>query len=154
MLLGLTSLLTDVSSEMVATVLPLYLVYVAGLTPLQFGLIDGFYRGAAALVGLASGYAADRRRRHKEIAAVGYGLSAACKIALVGVGGAVSAIGAIVMLDRIGKGIRTRVNAHLAWKSASRYGRPAGAETLRHGWRLTRMAPKGCARSSGAELRR
>lgn len=119
-LLGVTSLLTDVSAEMVATVLPLYLVYVAGLTPLQFGLIDGFYRGAASLVGLASGYAADRRRRHKEIAAVGYGLSAACKLALVGVGGAVGAIGAIVMLDRIGKGIRTAPRDALISLSSSR----------------------------------
>jgi MFS family permease len=121
-LLGVTSLLTDISAEMVATVLPLYLVYVAGLTPLQFGLIDGVYRGAAALVGLASGYAADRRRRHKEIAAVGYGLSAACKLALVGVGGAVGAIGAIVMLDRIGKGIRTAPRDALISLSSSRAG--------------------------------
>ena len=121
-LLGVTSLLTDISAEMVATVLPLYLVYVAGLTPLQFGLIDGFYRGAAALVGLVSGFAADRRRRHKEIASVGYGLSAACKLALVGVGGAVGAIGAIVMLDRIGKGIRTAPRDALISLSSSREG--------------------------------
>lgn len=121
-LLGVTSLLTDVSAEMVATVLPLYLVYVAGLTPLQFGLIDGFYRGAAALVGLVSGFAADRRRRHKEIASVGYGLSAACKLALVGVGGAVGAIAAIVMLDRVGKGIRTAPRDALISLSSSRQG--------------------------------
>src|SRR4051812_30797866 len=86
-LLGITSLLTDVSSEMVSTVLPLYLVYVAGFTPLQFGVVDGLYRGAAAFVGLASGFAADRRRRHKEVASLGYGLSAACKLGLVAVGG-------------------------------------------------------------------
>lgn len=121
-LLGVTSLLTDISAEMVATVLPLYLVYVAGLTPLQFGLIDGFYRGAAALVGLVSGFTADRRRRHKEIASVGYGLSAACKLALVGVGGAVGAIGAIVMLDRVGKGIRTAPRDALISLSSSRAG--------------------------------
>jgi MFS family permease len=106
-LLGFTSLLTDISSEMVAAVLPLYLVYAAGFTPLQLGLIDGLYRGAAALVALLSGFAADRRRRHKEVAALGYGLSAVCKLGLVAVGGAVSAIGALVMVDRIGKGIRT-----------------------------------------------
>ena len=79
-LLGLTSLLTDISSEMVAAVLPLYLVYAAGFTPLQLGIVDGLYRGAAALVALASGFAADRRRRHKEVASLGYGLSAACKL--------------------------------------------------------------------------
>ena len=106
-LLGLTSLLTDVSSEMVAAVLPLYLVYAAGFTPLQLGIIDGLYRGAAALAALASGFAADRRKRHKEVASLGYGLSAVCKLALVAAGGAVGAIGAIIFLDRVGKGIRT-----------------------------------------------
>ena len=119
-LLGLTSLLTDVSSEMVAAVLPLYLVSVAGFTPLQFGVVDGLYRGAAALVGLASGFAADRRRRHKEIASVGYGLSAACKLGLALVGSAASAIGALVMLDRIGKGIRTAPRDALISLSSTR----------------------------------
>jgi MFS family permease len=119
-LLGITSLLTDISSEMVATVLPLYLVYVAGFSPLQFGIVDGLYRGAAGFVGLISGLAADRRRRHKEVASVGYGLSAACKLALVMAGGAVSAIGAIVMLDRIGKGIRTAPRDAMISLSSSR----------------------------------
>ncbi|MGH2841529.1 MAG: MFS transporter [Solirubrobacteraceae bacterium] len=106
-LLGLTSLFTDVSSEMVTTVLPLYLVYVGGFSPLAFGFIDGLYQGAAALVRLASGFIGDRRQRHKAVAGVGYAISAACKLALALVGTAVSAVGAIVLLDRIGKGIRT-----------------------------------------------
>ena len=80
-LLGLTSLFTDISSEMVVTILPLYLVYVGGFSPLAFGVIDGIYNGAAALVGLASGFIGDRLRRHKEVAAAGYGLSAICKLA-------------------------------------------------------------------------
>jgi MFS family permease len=106
-LLGLTSLFTDISSEMVSTVLPLYLVFVSGFSPLAFGFIDGIYNGAAALMSLASGFIGDRWRRHKEVAATGYGLSALCKLLLVLAGGAVSAIGAIVLLDRAGKGIRT-----------------------------------------------
>jgi MFS family permease len=106
-LLGLTSLFTDISSEMVSTVLPLYLVFVGGFSPLAFGVVDGLYNGAAALVGLASGFAGDRWRRHKEVAATGYGLSALCKLLLVLAGTAVSAVGAIVLLDRAGKGIRT-----------------------------------------------
>jgi MFS family permease len=106
-LLGLTSLFTDISSEMVVTVLPLYLVYVGGFTPLAFGVIDGLYNGAAALVGLASGFIGDRWRRHKEVATTGYGLSAVCKLLLATVGTALSAIGAIVLIDRVGKGIRT-----------------------------------------------
>jgi MFS family permease len=106
-LLGLTSLLTDVSSEMVVAVLPLYLVYIGGFTPLAFGLIDGLYQGAAALVGLLSGFIGDRWRRHKDVAATGYGLSAVCKLGFATLGTAVSAIGAITLVDRLGKGIRT-----------------------------------------------
>jgi MFS family permease len=106
-LLGLTSLFTDISSEMVATVLPLYLVYVGGFSPLAFGIVDGIYNGATALVGLASGFIGDRWRRHKEVAATGYGLSALCKLLLAAVGTSLSAIGATVLLDRAGKGIRT-----------------------------------------------
>jgi MFS family permease len=106
-LLGLTSLVTDISSEMVATVLPLYLIAIGGFTPLAYGVIDGLYQGATALVGLASGFIGDRFRRHKDVAASGYGLSAASKILLATAGTAVSGVGAIVLLDRIGKGIRT-----------------------------------------------
>src|SRR5882672_7419682 len=61
--LGCTSLLTDVSSEMVSTVLPIYLVLHLGLTPLQFGLVDGIYQGITALVRLLGGLAADRSQR-------------------------------------------------------------------------------------------
>jgi MFS family permease len=106
-LLGLTSLLTDISSEMVVTVLPLYLLYVGGFSPLAFGLIDGIYNGATAIVRLAGGFIGDRRGRHKPVAVAGYGLSAICKLLLLAVGTAVSAIGAVVLLDRVGKGIRT-----------------------------------------------
>jgi MFS family permease len=106
-LLGLTSLFTDISAEMVVTVLPLYLVYVGGFSPLAFGVIDGIYNGAVALIGLASGFIGDRWRRHKEVAATGYGVSGLCKLLLMTVGTTVSAIGAVVLLDRAGKGIRT-----------------------------------------------
>jgi MFS family permease len=106
-LLGICSLLTDISSEMVVTILPLYLISVGGFSPLAFGVVDGIYNGAAALVGLASGLLGDRLRRHKEVAASGYGLSAICKLLLATIGTAVSAIGTVVLLDRIGKGIRT-----------------------------------------------
>ena len=106
-LLGLTSLFTDIASEMVVTVLPLYLVYVGQFSPVAFGFVDGLQRGAAALVGLASGFAGDRFKRHKDLAATGYGLSAIVKLGLATAGTALSAISALVLLDRIGKGIRT-----------------------------------------------
>jgi Na+/melibiose symporter-like transporter len=105
-LLGLVSLFTDISSEMVATILPLYLVYSLGFTPLQFGIVDGLQQGAAALVRVAGGFAADRTRRHREVAAIGYGLSAFVRLGLLFVQ-SVSAISTIIFLDRTGKGIRT-----------------------------------------------
>lgn len=106
-LLGLTSLFTDISSEMVATILPVYLVYTLGLSPFQFGIIDGIYQGSSALVRIASGFLSDRTRRYKTVAGVGYGLSAVCKPLFLIVGSAWGAVGAVVLLDRTGKGIRT-----------------------------------------------
>ena len=106
-LLGVVSMLTDISSEMVTTVLPLYLIYNVGLTPLQFGIVDGIYQGGAALVRVASGFVADRTKRHKEVALAGYGLSALCRPLLIVFGSAWGALAAVIFLDRTGKGIRT-----------------------------------------------
>src|SRR3954453_10006748 len=107
LLLGTCSLLTDISSEMVSAILPLYLVFTLGFTPLQYGVVDGIYQGAAALINLASGYVGDRWRRHKVVAATGYGLSAVCKLGLAVIGGAWAGLSALILLDRTGKGIRT-----------------------------------------------
>ena len=104
--LGSVSLLTDVSSEMVTAVLPVYLTLALGLTPLAFGVLDGLYQGVSVLVRVAAGVAADRTGRPKATAMVGYGLSAVCKIGLVAAGGA-AAIGAVLAVDRTGKGLRT-----------------------------------------------
>jgi MFS family permease len=105
-LLGLVSFFTDISSEMVAAILPLYLVYTLGFTPLQFGVVDGVQQGAAAIVRVLGGFLADRTRRHKEVAAFGYGISAVSRLGLL-LANSVQALGAIVFLDRTGKGIRT-----------------------------------------------
>ncbi|MFD7416636.1 MFS transporter [Kitasatospora purpeofusca] len=109
--LGVVSLVTDVSSEMVSAVLPLYLLTGLGLSPLGFGLLDGIQNGFSALVRLLGGHLADRRGRdgaprHKAVAAVGYGLSALCKPLLLLVH-TVPLIGAVVAVDRTGKGLRT-----------------------------------------------
>jgi MFS family permease len=121
-LLGLTSMFTDISSEMVAAILPLYLVFGLGLSPLQFGVVDGLYQGVAALVRVASGVIGDRWQRHKEVAIVGYGLSALSRIAMPLVGAAWTALGAVVMLDRTGKGIRTAPRDAMISLSAPRDG--------------------------------
>jgi MFS family permease len=105
--LGLTSLLTDISAEMVSVTLPLYLLFGLRLAPLQFGLIDGLYQGAAVLVRVVSGVLADRWRQPKALAATGYAFSAVCKAALLAVGGSWLALSGVVILDRVGKGIRT-----------------------------------------------
>lgn len=106
--LGLTSFLTDISSEMVNSILPVYLVLHLRLSPLQYGAIDGIYNGlSVAIASICAGVLADRLVRWKEVAAAGYGLSAVCKLLLVGVAGAWTWIAVIVGLDRLGKGIRT-----------------------------------------------
>ncbi|MCX5382806.1 MFS transporter [Streptomyces sp. NBC_00083] len=104
--LGTVSLITDISSEMVTAVLPLYLVTGLGLSPLGFGLLDGVYNGFSALVRLLGGHLADRGGRHKTVAALGYGLSALCKPLLLMVS-SLPAIGAVLAVDRTGKGLRT-----------------------------------------------
>ncbi|MFI5767383.1 MFS transporter [Streptomyces sp. NPDC051658] len=105
--LGTVSLVTDISSEMVTAVLPLYLVLGLGLSPLQFGFLDGLFNGAAAVVRLLGGYAADRGRGHKRVAGLGYALSALSRIGLLLAGGATAGIAAALATDRVGKGIRT-----------------------------------------------
>jgi len=105
--LGLTSLFTDASSELVTSVLPLYLVVHRGLSPLGFGLVDGLQQGLAATLSLGSGLLSDRLGRHKRVAAAGYAVSAVCRLALLPAGAQLSALAAITAADRIGKSIRT-----------------------------------------------
>src|SRR5919197_2302828 len=94
LLLGTTSLLTDVSSEMVSTVLPIYIVFALGATPLQVGIVDGIYQGATALMRPVAGVAADRKGRHKPVAVAGYAISAVCKLGLLLVGSSLAALSA------------------------------------------------------------
>ncbi|MEV6208246.1 MFS transporter [Kitasatospora sp. NPDC051914] len=106
--LGAVSLVTDVSSEMVTAVLPLYLVLGLGLSPLQFGFLDGLFNGATALVRLFGGRLADHGGgRHRTVAGVGYLLSALSRLGLLLAGGAAGGIAAALAADRLGKGVRT-----------------------------------------------
>ncbi|AKJ13575.1 MFS transporter [Streptomyces incarnatus] len=105
--LGTVSLVTDVSSEMVTAVLPLYLVSGLGLSPLGFGLLDGVYNGFSAVVRLVGGHLADRGGgRHKWVAGFGYAVSALCKPLLL-VAHSLTPIGLVLAADRTGKGLRT-----------------------------------------------
>lgn len=104
--LGIVSMVTDVSSESVTAILPLYVTGFLGLSTIAFGLIDGINQGASAIVRIAAGWAADRSGHPKRIALAGYGLSMLARIGFLFAGG-FWAIAAIVTGDRIGKGIRT-----------------------------------------------
>ncbi|GAA3469613.1 MFS transporter [Nonomuraea roseola] len=117
--LGVVSLVTDISSEMVTAVLPYYAVLVLGLSPLAYGLLDGLYFGVTAVVRLAAGHAADRWQRRKLVAGLGYALSAVCKLGLMAAGGSVGLLGAVVAADRTGKGLRTAPRDALISLSAS-----------------------------------
>lgn len=105
--LGLTSMLTDISSEMVTSILPVYMAFALGLTPVQLGFADGIYQGGSALARLGSGWVSDRWRRDREVAAAGYALSCACKLGLLAAGSSWPALSSVIALDRLGKGVRT-----------------------------------------------
>ena len=105
--LGFTSLFTDISSEMVNSLMPAWLVLHLHMSPIQFGVIDGIYNGfAVALLSLLAGYLADRNSRQKEVALAGYALSGLCKLLLLGVAATWGSILLAVGLDRAGKGLR------------------------------------------------
>src|SRR5437763_3874554 len=98
-LLGINSLLTDVSSESVNAVLPLYLTSALGFSALGFGFFDGIYQGMSAILRIFGGMVADRRQRPKEVAGAGYALSAACKLGLLATTTRVPTAG-VLLLDR------------------------------------------------------
>jgi MFS family permease len=103
---GFVSLLTDVSSESVAAVLPLYITAVLGMGPLAYGFIDGIYQGVSAAVRILGGWWSDSTKRPKWVAFVGYLASALSRIGLVFAGGFAS-LTAVIAIDRLGKGFRT-----------------------------------------------
>ncbi|GAA1356523.1 MFS transporter [Catellatospora bangladeshensis] len=101
------SLLTDVSAEMITAFMPVYLLFTLQMGYAQFGVLDGVYTGATALLRLVGGHVSDRTHRHKAVAATGYGLSAATKLIFPVVGANAFGIGATMAADRAGKGLRT-----------------------------------------------
>jgi MFS family permease len=105
--LGLTSLFTDVSSEMVNSVVPLFLAFELGFTRFQLGLFNGAYQGLAAVAALATASFTDRHRRYKEVAGVGYATSAATRIGLVAAQHAWAPATGMLYADRAAKGVRT-----------------------------------------------
>jgi MFS family permease len=103
--LGLVSMFMDISSELVHSLLPLFMVSVLGTSVSVVGLIEGIAESTALIVKVFSGALSDWKGRRKGLAVLGYGLSAATKplFALA------SGMGLVItarFLDRVGKGIR------------------------------------------------
>src|SRR5258708_23695578 len=74
--LGFVSLLMDISSEMIHSLLPLYLTVGLGASALVVGIIEGVAESTALVVKLFSGALSDRLRKRKWITAAGYGMAA------------------------------------------------------------------------------
>ncbi|MFA5780002.1 MAG: MFS transporter [Elusimicrobiota bacterium] len=104
-ILGITSLLTDISSEMVYPLIAVYLSSL-GATPAVIGLIEGIAETTASLLKVFSGYYSDKIKRRKPFAIFGYSFSGIGKFLLY-----ISTTWHYVLFarifDRLGKGIRT-----------------------------------------------
>lgn len=124
-ILGLTSLLTDISSEMVYPILPVYLVTVLGASPAILGLIEGVAESAASLLKVFSGYFSDKFKSRKPLTMAGYAFSTIGK-AFLYIATSWTYVFAGRLLDRFGKGIRTAPRDALIADS-SREGRRGAA---------------------------
>jgi MFS family permease len=106
LLLGLVSFLTDVSSEMLTYLIPLFLANVLAASPGIIGVIEGLAESAATLFRLLSGWLSDRFERRTVLVGFGYGASVVGK-ALYLVATSWPVVLAARLGDRFGKGIRT-----------------------------------------------
>ena len=104
-LLGVVSFLTDLSSEAIFAVLPLFLVGVLGASALTVGVMEGLADFAASSLDLASGYLSDRTGRRKPLAVFGYGFSSFAKLILLIVKTTPEVL-VFRVVERLGKSIR------------------------------------------------
>jgi len=104
--LGIVSLLTDVSSEMIFTLVPLFLSNVLKAGGPIIGLVGGLSEGADAIFRIFSGWLSDKIGKRKLLAVLGYSISTVAKpfLYLANVWGVVLAVR---FTDRVGKGVRT-----------------------------------------------
>ena len=117
--IGLISFFTDISTEMVYPLIPLYLVSTFGATPALVGIIEGIAESLASLLKVFSGYITDRFQKKKAIAFSGYTTGIIYKIALIFAASWLGILGARAV-DRIGKGIRTAPRDVLVSESADK----------------------------------
>lgn len=103
---GFVSMLTDISSEMIYPILPLFLANVLGAGAITIGFIEGIAESTASMLKVGSGYLSDRVGRRKPLIAIGYGASNLIK-PLLALTSAWQQVLVIRFADRVGKGIRT-----------------------------------------------
>lgn len=103
--LGFVSMLMDISSEMIHSLLPLFMVTTLGATTLAVGLVEGLAESIALVVKVFSGTLSDYLGKRKELAVFGYALGAFTK-PLFALASGVGLVLAARLLDRVGKGIR------------------------------------------------
>jgi len=104
-LLGIVSFLSDVASDMMYPLLPLFLSSVLGAGPVALGAIEGAAETTAALLKIVSGIRSDATRRRVPMIVLGYGLAALAR-PLIGVATLWPQVLALRIMDRIGKGLR------------------------------------------------
>jgi MFS family permease len=103
--LGLVSMLMDISSEMIHSLLPLFMVGTLGASALAVGLLEGLAEATALAVKVFSGTLSDYLGKRKMLAVFGYGLGALSK-PLFAIAGSMTMVTSARLLDRLGKGIR------------------------------------------------
>ena len=103
--LGFVSLLMDISSEMIHSLLPVFMVTVLGTSMWAVGLIEGLAEATALIVKVFSGVLSDYWGKRKPLALLGYGLGAASK-PLFALATTTSMVLTARLIDRVGKGIR------------------------------------------------
>lgn len=103
--LGLTSALTDISSEMIFTLLPLFLANILAAPTAIIGLVGGLSDSTEAVFKIVSGRLSDRIRRPKLLTVLGYSLATIAKPFML-IAGSWGIVTGVRMSDRIGKGIR------------------------------------------------
>lgn len=104
--LGFVSLFTDLSSEMIYPLIPVFLTTVLGAGALALGVIEGVAESTAALLKVVSGWWTDRVEKRKPFVFAGYGIAGAVRPMMAFVT-SWAAVAGIRFVDRVGKGIRT-----------------------------------------------
>ena len=104
-MLGFVSMLMDISSEMIHSLLPLFMVTVLGASALSVGVVEGLAEATALIVKVFSGTLSDYLGRRKGLAVFGYALGAFSK-PLFALAGSFGLVVTARLIDRVGKGIR------------------------------------------------